>query len=157
MDWKLERLNNEVKSYWRDLYAIRTSSGMLQIYKRGVRWETFTFEGRTLHYSRPNPQFILALTDTWTLTGKPVDWGIEPTMSRIREMDSWRDDRIYEDLVKERERAKANKDRAYRNEIRARAYDLRKDFARATNDINTSALEKVDHRRRKDGYCKSGS
>ncbi len=104
--------------------------------------------------ARLNPQFILALTDTWTLQGQPVEWGLEPLAWKLREMDSWRSDQEIKGMRQERERLKGIQANSKRNDLRAQAADMRKDFARATNEINTSTLEKVDSRRKKDGYCK---
>lgn len=151
MDTRLREINRELKSYDRDLYADRIQSGMVQIYRKSVRWESFKYDNFTFHYAKKNPQFILALTDNWLLTGKPAEWGLEPLIQRMKEMDQWRDDGQYARLVKERERQEEDKERSKRNNIRAIASDLRKDFAKATNEINTSTLEKIDKRRFKNG------
>lgn len=146
MNTWLKRINRELKYYDRELYAVQINEAV-QIYRKSVRWEYFEFEGMKFAYSRLNPWFTLSLTDNWRIDGKPVEWGIEPLMDRLRSMDQWRDDRTYDQLCSERERNEENRKRAYRNEVRARAYDMRRDFARATNDINTSTLEKIDNRR----------
>lgn len=153
MDARVKRITEELRHYDRDLYATRITSGMIQVYRNKRRWETYEFEGQTLRVSRPNPLFIFALTDTWTLKGRPVEWGLEPIASKIREMDNWRDDSQFAEMVNRREKKKADQERAFKNDIRARAMDVRSDFAQATNDINTSTLEKVDRRRKADGYC----
>jgi hypothetical protein len=75
-------------------------------------------------------------------------------MHKIREMDAWRDDSMLDQMRQERERSKENRAREKRNEMKARAYDMRRDFAKATNDINTSTVEKVDYRRNYDGNRK---
>ncbi len=113
------------------------------------RWDFVwspTSTGR-LWFTFRDDQLVLPITDTWTESGKPVDWGIEPIYGKIQQLDGWRDDGDYERFVKQRERNKANKEREHKNEMRAAAYDCRREFARATNDINTSTLEKVDKRR----------
>lgn len=152
MDARVEILNKHLKGHDRYLYAIRTGNDMVQVYRQSTRWDSYEVDGKTLTVSRPNPQFIIALTADWTLRSKPVEWGIEPLMWKLKEMDSWRDDRQLEKIRREREtRAELTK-RAERNETRAIAADLRRDFARETNDVNTSTLERVDNRRKKDGY-----
>lgn len=141
MDWKVLRLNKEVKAYDPDLFARRTPGGMIQICRLKNRWTAYEIDGAILQASSPDTQIILALTDNWVVTGKPVDRGLEPTMSRLREMDQWRDDSGYSQLVREREREEELKKRRIKNEMRARAYDVRRDFAKVTNDINTSSLD----------------
>lgn len=84
--------------------------------------------------------FVIALTNTWNHNGVPVEWGLEPIMAQLRSMDAWRYDGIYKDLVDKREREERISKQSYSNDMKARAMDLRRDFAKATNDINTSTL-----------------
>lgn len=155
MDAKISNLNRSLKTYDRYLYAERSSSSeMIGIYRMSFRWETYDWNGAKLSVSRPLPEPVMFLTDNWKINGKPVDWGTEPVMNRIREWDCWNHDDILEEVIAERDTLKNNKARSFRNELKARAADMRKDFAKAVNDINTSTLEKVDSRRRKDGNCK---
>lgn len=93
-------------------------------------------------------QFITALTHDWKLTGIPVDRGIDPLMFKIRQMDSWQRGSELDAMRKRREREKEDQDRQKRNETRAIAADLRKEFAAATNDINTSTIDMTDARRK---------
>lgn len=140
MDGRVRALTKRLKAYDRDLYAKRIESGMVQVYRNSTRWEAFEWQGQTFHFSRPNPQFILPLTDDWKLTGTPVEWGIEPLMAAIRDLDNWRDDTRYDRYVEHRETAQKNNRREWKNNARALAYDMRKEFAEATNDINTSTI-----------------
>lgn len=149
----IRRINQELRFFDRKLYAEKSAHGVVKILRKGTHWESFEFEGNTLLYSRPNPHYVLSLTHNWSLEGQPVEWGIEPLLGRLREIDSHNHDvlaRIYEENEK-RERLRK---RAQSNELKAIAYDSRREFAKAVNDINTSTLEKVDSRRKKDAYCK---
>lgn len=140
MDWSLKRLTSELKTHDPQLYAIKTSSGMKQVWRRAEKWSAAdALEGDDLTGSSPT-QFILALTADWTLRSTPCEWGIEPVMQKILEMDSWRDDSTLSKIRQERERKKEDRERIRRNERRAQALDLRRDFAKATNDINTASL-----------------
>jgi hypothetical protein len=151
MDWSIKRLTEELKKHDPNLYALKTNSGMRQVWRKAEKWDA-AYSGTEEEAPSSSPtQFILALTEDWTLKGKAVEWGIEPVMHKILEMDSWRDDSILFNLRRERERQKELRDRERKNEMKARAYDMRRDFAKATNEINTSTLEKVDHRRNYDG------
>lgn len=147
MDWRVKRLTQELSKHDRTLYAMRTNIGMVQIWREAEHWHAAELlDGETPH-SRPT-QFITALTDTWRLDGTPVDHGIEPVMRRIRSMDSWNKTGVLDEMRKNRERAKEDKARQTKNENIARAHDLRKDFAKAVNDINTSSLDMTDARRK---------
>lgn len=140
MSYRLKLLNRNLKSYDRELFAMTSNS-------------VDTEKTCVFRKSRFGPIFILALTDNWLAHGTPREWGLDPIMRKVSEMDSHRDSSMYDDFCKERDRKKESMMQSYRNDIKAAAYDLRKDFARATNDINTSTLEKIDNRRLKDGYC----
>ena len=135
MDTYVKRLTKELKTYSKDLYADRGPNGNVQVYRRATRYESYEFEGKTLTVSLPLPQLILHLTDNWLPSGKPVEWGIEPLRSKIRSIDSHRDDSYFEKMVKEREEIDSINKQSKRNEFKAIASDMRKDFAKATNDI----------------------
>lgn len=131
------RINQELTKYDKRLYAVRSHTGLVQVFREGERADSTDIDLSSVDsfILRPHPQLILSLTDTWTANGRPVEWGIEPICKKIREMDSWRDDSHYERMLDLRERDKKDKDRSNLNEFRAVAADMRRDFARATNDI----------------------
>jgi hypothetical protein len=152
MDWKVIRLNQELRRYDRSLFAQKQGSGMIQVWRKADKWSASDLSYDETQSSNPM-HFVLALTHNWTVSGQCVDWGLEPVMARIHEMDLWSKQSFLDDLRKQRDRAKAIREQSNRNEIRARASDMRKEFAEATNEINTSTLEKVDSRRTKYGNC----
>lgn len=153
MDSRIRLLTKHLKGWDRDLFASRMEDGSIHISRYHTYWVPFEFDEKKFLYAKQCPVFVIALTDNWLVTGKPVDWGIEPLMRKIMEMDQWRDDSMYDNLVKDRERKEENRKREFRNNVKALAYDLRTEFAKATNDINTSLLAKTDKRRLKDGHC----
>jgi len=117
--------------------------------------DTFEWNGVVYAYSKPVDQFIMSFTEDWQEGSKPVDWGVEPLLERIQEIDSWRDDTGYQRFCERRERNERIKKQTLRNELRARAADMRVDFAKATNDLNLSSVDMLDPRRKQDGYSKS--
>lgn len=147
MSWRTSRITQELKLHDSDLFC-KEVNGCLQIWRKISRWiSADIYSGDSFP-----AQFIFSLTHDWSLSGTPVEWGMEPIMKRVKEMDSWSKQDLLDSMRKKRDRIKDQKEQSIRNDFRARAADLRKDFARATNDINTSTLEKVDSRRNKDGY-----
>lgn len=152
MSGRVRRINEVVSQYDRKLFAQAAGEKVL-ILRRGDRLEASDFNQSAPDLARLNPQLVLALTHNWKVDGKPVEWGLEPLMHQLKSMDSWADPDMYRNMVKKRERDQAEEERALKNDIRARAADMRKEFARATNDVNTASLEKLDRRRMKDGYC----
>lgn len=155
MDAKVNNLTRALKRYDRDLYAERASDcELIGVYRKVVRWETYHLDGSNLVFSRPSSEPVMFLTHNWKINGQPVDWGTEPLMARIRAFDGWNHDSVVEEVIAERESLAKNRQRAFRNELKARAADMRQEFAKAVNDINTSSLEMVDKRRIKDGFSK---
>lgn len=152
MDWYTLRMTAELRKHDKRLYASRNPVGLVLILRKPDRLEASDYNQSEPDTKDLNTQLILALTDNWTVNGKPVEWGIEPVMSRIHEMDSWRDPEMTQKMRKGREREQEAKERAQKSLIRETALDMRREFAKATNDINTSTLEKVDNRRKKDAY-----
>lgn len=127
---RASRLTEVVRTYDRALYVVK-SGEMLQLWRR----EYPVDKNGIPTSSRPEEHFILALTHDWTLKGKPVDWGIEPLMNRIKDMDAWRDDTYYEKIMEDRELQSKLKKRRFKNNLKALAYDSRRDIAKASDDI----------------------
>ena len=140
MSYRLSRLNRAIKDYDKDLYVIRSPNGMDQVWRKSLPKDLFGLTEAS-HSSKPNVNFILALTDDLKLTGNPVEWGIEPIIATLKSWDNWRDDTQFEKMKKRREFNEESEKNSQKHEFRARAADMRKDFARATNEINTSSLK----------------
>lgn len=136
-------MNRLLNRYDPDLSAKRLKGGALGVFRTQRMFDLYRWEGVHLWIARDIEDLVFMCTDNWIETGTPVDWGLEPIYWQLQKLDGWRDDTDYDRFCEDREKAKSNKLRAFRNDIRARAYDLRKDFAKATNDINTSTVEKT--------------
>lgn len=152
MDARLNTINYHLRKYDPELYA-SWNNDKFTIYRKSYRWDTYWIGNDRLSVLRQQPLYIISLTDNWKPDGKSVEWGIEPMLDCLKSQDMWRNPNLFNEMVEGRERRERYREQSKRNDIRARAADLRRDFARATNDINTSTLEKVDNRRKKDGYC----
>lgn len=155
MGARVQRINRELQWYDRELFASELAPGNVRIYRKARRWDCHAWGGAVLKISRVQPLLVLSLTDNWSMNGNPVEWGLEPIMDRLKEIDDWRNPRRHEELEKKEQRRDEIKKQSQRNELKATAYDLRREFAKATNDINTATVEKIDLRRRKENaYCK---
>lgn len=146
MDSRTRRLNEVMKAYDSKLMVKRNSKGVINVYRERAIADSFQHERITYVYVKPVYDLIVSLTDNWSDDGRPVDWGVEPLLAKFRQMDSWRDDTGYAKFCESRERYERDQERMRKNEIRARAADLRKDFAKATNDIVVKQ-ESLDRRR----------
>lgn len=154
MDCRVIRITQELQKHDRLLKAVRTNTGMIQIWRTADSWRAADLIDGESDSSQPM-QFITALTDNWSVTGNPIDLGLDPLMWKIQEMDSWSKGSMLEDMRRAREKAKEERLRQRKNENKAIAYDMRKEFAKAVNEINTSTLEKID-KRREYGITKCG-
>lgn len=155
IDGRVKTITSHLKRYDSDLFADRNNDGFINIMRNHKVYDHFKYQDKNLFVSAIRPQFVTVLTSDWTHNTDPVEWGIEPLLHKIKQMDQWtKKENALEEIRRHNEQVDKNKERALRNEVRARAADLRRDFALATSDINTSTVEKIDHRRIKDGYRK---
>lgn len=157
MDSKLRQVSRLLKRYDSDLFPKRFKDGALGIMRKERTFDFYQFDRPTkfnLWFARDYDALVVAVTDTWLDSGTPVDWGIEPLLEEIQKLDGWRDDGDYDRFCIERDNNKRNKERAFKNDMRARAADLRREFAKSVNDVNTSSLEKIEKRRKYDGYSR---
>lgn len=113
--------------------------GKLCVLRKDQRIESYVVDGNLIHFVRPAPYLILALTNDWNLNGEPCDWGLEPILARIQACDLWKRD-IASESLKSIEGSRASRDRAADNHIEGFLKENRREFARLTNDINTSTL-----------------
>lgn len=150
---QIERINRHLKLYDKSLYSYRNFHGKVLIMRKADRLEASDYGQDDIDLAELRPQYLFALTTDWNVHSPAVEWGIEPLMQKLKSMDVWRDDQWVKNRRRDNERVNADQKRIRRNELKATAADMRRDFAKATNDINTSTLEKVENRRFSDGNC----
>lgn len=141
MEWQVRRLNQELKKHDSELFARRESSGVIVVYRIHRRYEAYDLDEGKLLVLRYDPLYCFALTDNWTIQGKPVDWGLEPVMNHLREIDAWNRD-LEEAYERDWEKKEESKKRAQRSELEAIAGEVRRPFAKATSDIRTALFDK---------------
>jgi len=84
--------------------------------------------------------YVFSLTDTWTINGEPRDWGIDPVLNRLRAHDLAHNPDLFKQLEQSQEKREKSKRRDFSNSVESFMYDFRDQFAKATNEINTSPL-----------------
>lgn len=153
--WRVKRINDILRDYDSRLYAKTNENGVIQVFRKCVDYERYQDQDFDFTYSRYNPYFVLALTDTWNMRGKPVDWGLGPIERKIREMDLHHRDSLAQELLASYERSEESSKRNLRNNLEASLKEARRPFQKLVNDINTSTLDKtITSRRNEDGYRK---
>lgn len=133
MDSRARDVDRLVRSYDRELVAQRESNGAIHVYRRQADPASPLF-------------FVMALTDNWAATGKPVPWGLEVIRARLHAMDLWKAETECDRIWAQREKDEQSVARSRQNTVESFLRDIRKQFAKATNDINTSSLSKFDRR-----------
>lgn len=123
VSYRLSRLNKAVKDYCEDLRIVQTGGGTYQVWRRAY---PIDIPGVSHMKRGKNDHFLFALTDDLTMTGEPVDMGIERIMSILRSQDSWRDDSHYDRMLKERERVEETKERDDLTKFEDMAREIRK-------------------------------
>lgn len=149
---RAERITEMLKLHDSMLYCERNKEGKLCVYRKGTRWEHYQIGDIEYAFARPAPHFIFAITDNWKTTGVPVEWGLLPILNRIKAIDLWNRD-LAEEVIQQTEKQNESAQRDLANSTESFLKDFRRQFARATNDINTSNLDKKrDLRRIRNGY-----
>lgn len=129
MNSSIRYMERELKSHDSSLFIQESKAGRFDVYRKSS-------------LGCNPPHFIFSLTDTWQPTGRPVPWGIDIVINRIKAHDIWRDDSFIERWISNHEKEKESEGRAFKNSVESFLYDFRSQFSRATNEINTSLLDK---------------
>lgn len=148
-----------LKNYDRDLFAGRTKDGVACVFRKSKRYEPVCeLDGIPLSVLIDDYQLVFPLTDTWTMKGKPRDWGIDTVVGRVRECDALANKRFFEEMDEKNEKVEQIKRKDLRNEMEAFWIDERRRFAKATDDILTHSLSKDEPKKRlKDRSIKNGN
>lgn len=149
----IKRLERHVRRYDKSL-CVLPCGNTVGIYAKGKTFVRYSYNGLDLFYSQPKYDLVFALTDNWSMSGQPIRWGSEVVLARLKAIDQWNNNPI-KDMEEAREKAEDSHWRDFSNNTEAFLKDFRRQFAKATTDINTSTLEKIDRRRELDGYHQS--
>lgn len=133
VDGRVREVTRAVSGYDKDLFAKREGNGAIHIYRKTNRPADPTW-------------FVFALTDTWTVHGKPREWGIEVVVNRLKAHDLWKDETIVDRINAETAKLEQSAERERQNTVESFLKEFRRSFARATDGINTSGLAKIDKR-----------
>lgn len=140
-----KHLDRLLKGHDSMLFLQETKLGRFDVYRKSE------FGGQM-------PHLIFSLTEDWTVKSRPIEYGIEVVLSRIKAHDMWRDDTFIERWLAGREKVAESKERDRKNNVESFLYDFAGQFQKATEEINTGTLKKLY---RKEGYtnayCESGS
>ena len=128
MDSKVEAINRELKRLDEKYFCRRSERGTVYIAKR----EAFAL--------RSPYSLCFALTDDFTLKGKPIDFGIVPIIQKIRFGDD--PDKAFAEMDRLAEEEENSKRKAAASSAHEIADRMHWDARRAWSDINTSCMDK---------------
>lgn len=155
----LSSYTRALKRHDRDLFAGLTKDGMPCVFRRVKRFvPIYVDEGFKFLDLIEDKQLIMALTDNWTMRGRPRAWGIDFVLDRIKEIDTQANERLFEEIDRKNETVDESHRRQFRNEAEAFWSDNRRAFVKATDDILIHSLSKDEPKKRlKDRSIRNGN
>lgn len=154
--WRERRIEQTIKRHDPKLFLNKNYKGELQIMRESYHYVPHDIGGITIQVSTALPHYIMSLTEDWSSRTAPVDWGLDPILRRLQEIDGWRDD-PFERLKKENEKVDEKKAKAFGSLSEDVAKEWRKEFKKHTSDLLTHSMGGKDPRQkgdRKYGYRK---
>ncbi len=145
---RAKQLNRYIQEYDAKLYA-KARYGRIDILRKSETFEAYDMDGWTLLAPRPNDYLVMSLTSTWSIEGKPVDWGIEPVLRELKHRDLWKHD-VVSEIIGAKERQAKSVDRDLDNQTEAFWKDNRRAWAKNFDTVNRSTLSRPDRRYRDD-------
>lgn len=114
----------------------------IHVFERATRCESIWLNDDTqIHVLKPYGNFVFALTDNWNAKGNPVDWGLEPIMSRLRSINIQARADFFTKLEEEEEKARQSEERARKNKLEDFLHEFHLPLRKASEGINTSLIQ----------------
>lgn len=148
--FRARRITQAIQSHDYLLFAKsdKDNMSMIRVYRKGRKGVKYVLEGLSVLNVEDDDYLVMSLTDTWGIRGKPVEWGIDVVVNRIKALDLWNSDNLSNKVFKDEEKHQIAQERKNRNSIEAFLSDFKGQFAKATSDINTSNLSKNAYNKR---------
>lgn len=140
MEGRVRYLNKHLKKYDSKLFCARAGD-KIDVYRNVYRQDVYKIGDETLIHLVEVPSHVLSLTEDWTVTGRPVDWGVEPLLQRLRKMDTWNHD-SWSEAEAGAERNRALKKRRLKNKLDDIGYEVQPYFKKAADEFNFSNVSK---------------
>jgi hypothetical protein len=138
-----------VRKYDRELFAERNGSGAICIMRRNFRqYPALVGRDHVIYSFTARPDFVLALTDNWTITGTPVDWGADIVCQKLRGFDIWSDPDLLDKIDQENDKVDASINRDRMNKHEDYLKDHAKQIQKAWSDVRYANLDMSDKKRR---------
>lgn len=139
----LSSYTRALKRYDPDLYAGHTRDGVACVFRKIKRYVPIAeWDGGRLMDLIRDKQIIFAITDTWLVSGKPRQWGIDDVLGHVKKIDAFANARLFDEMDAENDRVDQSKRKAIRNEMEGFWSYERRRFAK-TMDENMGLTHSV--------------
>ncbi len=142
------RYTKILREYDSELYAI-SRYGRVDVFRKGQRFVAYDVDGETILAPVENPWYIFSITDNWTTTGKPVEWGALPLLQHLKDGDLWKRD-VLKDYLKAKSVEESSKDRDLDNKLEAFWKDNRRAWAKNFENNIVGSIKAKDRRYKDD-------
>jgi hypothetical protein len=151
---RIRKITKAVQKYDSLLFA-RYEGGAIHIFRHCRDWRVESFgNGILVNVLYDNPWRVISLTTDWSVRSEPAEWGTDVIINRLKACDLWNQGLTVNDLKKSYDKWDQSRERELHNSVDSFLREFRTQFARATNDVNTSTLAKIDKRRLGDASYK---
>lgn len=148
MSWREIRIESTIKRHDKELFLNKNFRGELQIMRKAYQLVPHDFNGVEVLVKTPAPHYIMSLTADWTSRTLPVDWGLDPIVRRLQEIDGWNED-PFQRIKKLNAKVDEKKTNAFASLSEDVAKEWRKDFKKHTKDILTHSMDLTKDPRKK--------
>lgn len=149
-DSEVKYMDRVAKEHDKELFALRNSQGIINIMRRSKRQiVVYQDNEETMYLVEDMPQYVFSITENWATTGRPVRWGAEVVLSRLKSHDIQTNEAFFRQMEEQERRLEESKTRDLKNSNEAWLSDNHSRFKKAFNDIRVANMDKSDSRRRK--------
>ncbi len=153
MDWRVKRINDEIQKHDHLLFVkIDPMDGMRHVMRKHTKAKRYDLgDGQTVTAYESSPEYIMSLTDNWSMRGKSVDWGLECISKHLRDIDSWNPNSLANTMLDHNAKVDESKKRKQDNLMEDMAREYLPIIKENFKYTNTSQMDmKKDPRRKGD-------
>lgn len=149
MRTRAHRITELLQNEYDSMLVAKSRYGRIDILRKGFCYVPFEIDGVVIHAVHENDWPVISLTHNFKNDGRPVEWGIEPIIAKLRSMDLWKRN-IADEAIEAKEKADQSQERGLDNNLEAFWKDNRRLWAKNFDDVNRSNLARPDRRYRDD-------
>lgn len=139
---RIDRITEVVRNYDRDLFAEKDEySGLTWIKRKAKKWVNYNIDNDIYRYLVDDVQFVFPLTETWSVHGKPVEWGLDVIRNKLVSNDLWNNPHFMEEFERSADREQETKRKDFQNSVESFLYESRSIFKKGFDHINTSLIK----------------